>query len=205
MEKSIFLAFLIILLVGCNSVNTPPTQGPSAVNRPGLQTEQTELDLQAKSDMSLEIWRQMGGAPVFSSETMNSAVASRLFMQYCTTTGQKIPYSSQDEGWVTAAPVDEFISTYFGITPEQLRERDAENTSSKLYDPQMGYIAPVNLSGTPDDIELLSAEQSDTNTISMLLEYHYTLSDGGKYSEKMLLTADISAKGIHFLSCSIIE
>ena len=126
-------------------------------------------------------------------------------MQYCTTTGQKIPYSSQDEGWVTAAPVDKFISTYFGITPEQLRERDAENTSSKLYDPQMGYIAPVNLSGTPDDIELLSAEQSDTNTISMLLEYHYTLSDGGKYSEKMLLTADISANGIHFLSCSIIE
>lgn len=201
MKKSIFLAFLIIILVGCNSVNTPPTQDPSAVNRPGLQTEQTELDLQAKSDMSLEIWRQMGSAPVFSCETMNSAVASRLFMQYCIA----IPYSSQDEGWVTAAPVDEFISTYFGITPEQLRERDAENTSSKLYDPQMGYIAPVNLSGTPDDIELLSAEQSDTNTISMLLEYHYTLSDGGKYSEKMLLTADISAKGIHFLSCSIIE
>ena len=205
MKRSIFLLFSIILLASCSGVKTPPAQEPSSANQPGLQIEQTELDLQTKSDMALEVWRQMGGAPVFSIETMNSAVASRLYMQYCITTGKKIPYSSQDEGWIIAAPVDEFIGTYFGITPEQLRERDAENSFSKLYDPQMGYIAPVNLARTPNDIELLSTEQADSGIISMLLEYHYTISDGGKYSEKMLLTADVSTKEIHFLLCSIVE
>lgn len=57
-------------------------------------------------------------------------------MQYCIATEQEFPYGDLTEQWLTAAPVDEFVMTYFGLAPEVLREWDADAAESKLYAPE---------------------------------------------------------------------
>ena len=172
MKKILPVLVALALLAGCGG-KTPPVPEPTPI-----QTEQGERELQQLAGEALALWRQMGGAPVFSADTMNSAAAARLFMQYCIATGQEPPYSDQTEHWLTAAPVDEFVMTYFGLAPEVLRERDTEAAESKLYDPEHGYIAPVNLSAAPQEVELRSAQWADAETFTLLLEYRYSPADG---------------------------
>ena len=118
MKKILPVLVALALLAGCGG-KTPPVPEPTP-----SQMEQGERELQQLAGEALALWRQMGGAPVFSADTMNSAAAARLFMQYCIATGQETPYSDPTEHWLTAAPVDEFVMTYFGLAPEVLRERD---------------------------------------------------------------------------------
>lgn len=115
MKKILPVLVALALLAGCGG-KTPPVPEPTP-----SQMEQGERELQQLAGEALALWRQMGGAPVFSADTMNSAAAARLFMQYCIATGQEPPYSDPTEHWLTAAPVDEFVMTYFGLAPEVLR------------------------------------------------------------------------------------
>ena len=199
MKKILPVLVALALLAGCGG-KTPPVPEPTP-----SQTEQGERELQQLSGEALALWRQMGGAPVFSADTMNSAAAARLFMQYCIATGQEPPYSDPTEHWLTAAPVDEFVMTYFGLAPEVLRERDAEAAESKLYDPEHGYIAPVNLAAAPQEVELRSAQWADAETFTLLLEYRYSPADGDGYSENMTLTVQRTAGSLRFLSCAFAE
>lgn len=86
-----------------------------------------------------------------------------------------------------------------------LRERDTEAAESKLYDPEHGYIAPVNLAAAPQEVELRSTQWADAETFTLLLEYRYSPADGDGYSENMTLTVQRAAGGLHFLSCAFAE
>ena len=199
MKKILPVLVALALLAGCGG-KTPPVPEPTPP-----QTEQGARGLAPRAGGGRGRWGAEGGGPGCCAGTSNAAAAARLFMQYCIATGQEIPYSDPTEHWLTAAPVDEFVMTYFGLAPEVLRERDTEAAESKLYDPEHGYIAPVNLAAAPQEVELRSAQWADAETFTLLLEYRYSPADGDGYSENMTLTVQRTAGGLRFLSCAFAE
>lgn len=217
-QIAVFVA-LLLMLAGCGGrALSPGTSGsggdsaafssePAASDLAQPTEEEENRLLMEKAEAALETWKQMGGAPAFTGEEMNSATAARLYLQYCMTTGREINYTDPAQSWMEPGPVDAFVSEYFGLSAEELRENDAKHPELKLFDEELGYTVPVNRAGTPANIKLISAERLGADRIALLLEYEYVtptqLAGSGQevIRDRMLLTVDVSANGTKYVSC----
>lgn len=66
-----------------------------------------------------------------------------------------------------------------------------------------GYIAPVNLADAPLEVVQRSAQWTDVEIFTLLLEYRYSPADGDRHSENMTLTVHfigLSQNIAHFIS-----
>jgi hypothetical protein len=167
---SVLLIALMLLSTACSQRNAPvlsagdasasaliETEPPIELDSPTQDASQPEEELSDEIyAQAMEKWSLLGGCEDFKNiETIDSYTLAKACAYYLLTTGRLNYGESYDDYQIPVADFDQFVTDYFGLSPEKYHQAISTNEFSA--DPEKGF-----------NLYMIASKPTGTQTVEML-------------------------------------